>query len=67
MEGEIAMERYWTTKQVAERLCVSTDCVKKWMSSGKLARTKFGGMTRISETDLQDFRRRSTDKTPMAA
>ena len=61
------LEQYWTTKQVAERLQVSADAVKKWLGAGKLRRTKIGGTTRVTETDLQDYIRRCTDRASRAA
>lgn len=55
------LEVYHTTKQVAERLHKSEECIKKWFNRG-LRRTKAGHSTLISETDLQDFLRRSTEE-----
>lgn len=56
------MEKYWTTREVAERLRVSDICVRRWISLGKLKKTKAGGATRITETDLQEFIRNSNKK-----
>ena len=57
------IEVYWTTKEVAERLRKSPDAVKKWLSSGALKRTKAGGSTLISETNLQAFLKESTERS----
>jgi len=54
-------EQYWTTKEVAARLRVSHDCVRRWLSKELLAKTKAAGRTLVSETQLQDFLRRSTE------
>ena len=56
------IEQYWTTPQVAERLHVTDDCVRKWLSLGELERTKAGGKTLVAERHLQDFLKRSTEK-----
>lgn len=61
------IEQYWTTKQVADRLHVSNDCVKKWLGRGILTKTKAGDRTLVSETALQDFLRRSTKQPTTAA
>ena len=61
------MDRFWTVPQIAERCQVSVDCVKHWLSDGLLKRTKFGGSTRISEADFQEFRHSSTSKSRTAA
>lgn len=57
-----SLEIYWTIKEVAARLKKSEDCVKKWLGSGRLKKTKAGGSTLVSETDLQQFLRESTEK-----
>ena len=55
-------EQYWTIPQVAERIHASEPSVKRWLGNGDLQKTKAGGKTLISETHLQDFLRRSTEK-----
>ncbi|HZL29177.1 MAG TPA: helix-turn-helix domain-containing protein [Acidobacteriaceae bacterium] len=54
------LEMYWTVNQVAERLHVTPGGVRKWLGSGKLAKTKAGANTLVSETALQAFLKRST-------
>ncbi len=61
------LEHYWTTKQVADRLHVSTDCVKKWLGRGTLQKTKAGSKTLITESALQEFLKASTEKAIAAA
>ena len=59
----VEIEQYWTTRQVAERLHASVHTVKKWLSCGSLRKTKAGDKTLVSETHLQEFLRRSTEKS----
>ena len=57
---EQQLEHYWTVKDVAARLHCSDDTVKRWLGNGSLAKTKAGGRTLVSETDLQAFLTHST-------
>lgn len=55
----------YTYQQVAERFHVSVDAVKKWAGRPddhphKLFKTKAGGRTVFTESQIQDFLRRST-------
>ena len=59
---EASLEQYWTIDQVAKRLQSSRPSVKRWVGRGELARVKAGSKVLISETAIQDFLRRSTDK-----
>ena len=53
----------FTIDQVAERCHVSRDAVKKWLGrKDGLRKIKAGGRTLITEADLQDFLKRSTEK-----
>ena len=56
----ISLEEYWTIDQVASRVHVSPETVKKWLTNGLLPRTKAGKRTLVTETDLQAFIRKST-------
>jgi excisionase family DNA binding protein len=50
------MEELLTIEQVAERLQVNTETVRRWLLSGKLKGTKIGGsLWRIQEVDLREF------------
>lgn len=60
-------EQYWTTRDVAERLHCTVDCVKKWLAQGRIERTKAGSRTLISESALQDFLARSTTSSTQPA
>lgn len=66
MSDITVLETYHTIPQVAERLHKTPAAVSKWLSRGLLKRTKAGGSTLISETDLQDFIRRSTEQAKAA-
>ena len=59
------MERLLTVEDVAERLQVNEQTVRRWLREGELTGVPFGGRTgwRISEADLQAFldRRRLAD------
>ena len=66
------MEQLLTVEQVAERLQVNEQTVRRWLREGELTGIPFGGRTgwRMSEEDLQAFldRRRTTeDSTKKAA
>ncbi len=52
-----------TIQQVAERCHVSVDAVKGWLRTRKLVKTKAGGRTLVKESDLQEFLKRSTEKS----
>ena len=57
------MDRLLTVDQVAERLQVNEQTIRRWLREGELTGVPFGGRTgwRVSEEDLQEFldRRRS--------
>lgn len=57
-----SIEIYHTRQQIADRTHSSIDAVNKWLASGQLRKTKAGGKSLISETDFQDFLRRSTEE-----
>ena len=48
-------EKYFTPQEIAEKLKVSINTVRKWYASGKLESTKAGRMVRISEQQLDRF------------
>jgi excisionase family DNA binding protein len=47
--------RFFTIRDVAEFLDVSTRSVRRWIKSGDLPAHRFGAAVRISETDLRAF------------
>ena len=51
------MDRMLTVDQVAERLQVNEQTVRRWLRDGQLTGVPFGGRTgwRINEDDLQAF------------
>ncbi len=51
------MDRMLTVDQVAERLQVNEQTVRRWLREGELTGVPFGGRTgwRVSEEDLQSF------------
>lgn len=66
-ETSVSMEQYWTTSQVADRLHVTVDGVKKWLKKGQLRKVKAGSKTLITETDLQQFIAESTRRSSRQA
>jgi len=46
--------RFFTIAEVAERLCVSTRSVRRWIEAGHLIAHRFCGV-RIAESDLRAF------------
>jgi excisionase family DNA binding protein len=62
-------ERWFTVEDVAERLKVTEETVRRWLRSGDLAGRNFGGRTgyRIREADINDFLARAGDAKKAAA
>ena len=52
-------ERYLTLPEVAERLKVSRRTLYRWIKEGRLNAYQFEREYRMTESDLQDFLRRS--------
>ena len=50
-------ETYYTVKEVAERLRVHVETVRRWIKAGDLTAVRLGDRTgyRISEADLRAF------------
>lgn len=56
------IERYYSLKEVAERLGVSVDCVRRLVWKRRLAHTRIGsphGRIRVSESDLKAYLERT--------
>jgi excisionase family DNA binding protein len=51
------MERLMTVEQVAERLQVNEQTIRRWLRDGEMTGVPFGGRTgwRVSEEDLRAF------------
>ncbi len=45
-------ERFYTVQEVAEKLSVHEETVRRWIKSGKLKAERFGRAWRIRESDL---------------
>jgi excisionase family DNA binding protein len=58
-----------TVDQVAERLQVNEQTIRRWLREGELRGVSFGGRTgwRISEEDLQEFLDRRREETKKLA
>lgn len=56
-------EKYFTPQEIAEKLKVSINTVRKWYASGKLESTKAGRMVRISEQQLDRFLKQRNSRT----
>ncbi len=66
------MEQLLTVEQVAERLQVNEQTIRRWLREGELTGVPFGGRTgwRVSEDDLRAFldrRRMAEGSTKKAA
>lgn len=66
-EGKMHREKYYTPEEVAERLNVSTDTVRRYISQGLIKASKLGGVDeknkrhwRIKQSDLDLFMERSS-------
>lgn len=70
-EGWTMDERVLTVNQVAERLQVDAQTVRRWLRNGDLVGIPFGGRTgwRVTESELQAFldRRRMSREKEKAA
>jgi excisionase family DNA binding protein len=49
------LERFYSVEEIAERLQVSDQTVRRWVKSGKLAAFKPGKELRIRPSDLEEF------------
>ncbi len=58
------MDKLMTVEQVADRLQVNEQTVRRWLREGELMGVPFGGRTgwRVSEEDLQAFLDRQREK-----
>jgi excisionase family DNA binding protein len=65
------MDRMLTVEQIADRLQVNEQTVRRWLRGGELGGVPFGGKTgwRVTEEDLKAFldRRRAEGETGKAA
>jgi excisionase family DNA binding protein len=46
---------WWTPKQIAETLQVTTRTVARWIASGALPAHRFGRSVRIADADFKEF------------
>ena len=49
---EIAGKRYYTTQEIAEKLSLNIETVRRWIKSGKLKAKKIGRTYYIEESEL---------------
>lgn len=56
-------EKYFTPQEIADKLKVSINTVRKWYASGKLESTKAGRAVRISEQQLDRFLKHRNSRT----
>jgi excisionase family DNA binding protein len=59
-------DRYLTVEEIADRLHVLPDTVRRWLRDGDLAGIRLGRRTgwRVTETDLAAFLRARTNVPP---
>jgi excisionase family DNA binding protein len=57
-------ERWLTVEEIAKQMKVTDQTVRRWLKSGELVGTNFGGRTgyRIREADANAFLERRTGK-----
>jgi excisionase family DNA binding protein len=48
-------ERYFTVQQVAERLQVNEQTVRRWLREGTLAGVRLAGQWRMTDADVREF------------
>lgn len=56
------MDKYLTVEEVSERLKVSQKVIQDWLRARKIPGTKIGSLWRISETDLEEWLERNTQR-----
>jgi excisionase family DNA binding protein len=61
------MERFLTLSEVQAMLKVSRSTVWRWTAENGLKVVRVGGLTRIRETDLEDFLKRHETKADGAS
>jgi excisionase family DNA binding protein len=59
-ERRLRMDTFYTVKEVAERLRVSTATVRKLVKDGELGAYIVGSQWRISEIAIQDYCKNNT-------
>jgi excisionase family DNA binding protein len=47
--------KFFRIAEVAERLCVSSRTIRRWIESGDLIAHRRGGIVRVAESDLRAF------------
>jgi excisionase family DNA binding protein len=55
MSDGAKIPKFFTVKQVAEALAVSTRTIRRWIESDELVVHHLGGAVRIAEADLKAF------------
>jgi excisionase family DNA binding protein len=53
-------DRYWTPKQIADRLQVDVHTINRWIREGKLKAIRLGKQYRIPDSEIRAFIERST-------
>jgi excisionase family DNA binding protein len=59
------MDVYYTIKQVADKVSVHPDTIRKLVSNGKMEAVKFGGAIRISESAVTNYLERFKVQKPL--
>ena len=52
MKGGGELIKYYSIKEVADKLSLAEVTIRKWITSGKIKSTKFGKAVRISEEEI---------------
>jgi putative resolvase len=48
-------EKYWSPKEIAERLHVAAQTVSRWIRQGKLKAIRVGGQWRVPDGAIKEF------------
>lgn len=59
MEGPVSLSTYLTVSAVADYLSISKMTVYRLVHSGEMPAARFGESVRISQADMEQYRRRS--------
>jgi excisionase family DNA binding protein len=55
MRGVQAVEKYYSTEDIAEILGLKEKTVREWLRTGKLKGKKIGRLWRVKESELEEF------------
>jgi excisionase family DNA binding protein len=55
-------ERYWSPREIAEKLHVNVSTVTRWITSGQLKAIRAGKQWRVADSAIREFVERQEDQ-----